>query len=383
MKIIAFYLPQYHRVKENDEWWGEGFTEWTNLRKARPLFEGHYQPRVPLNNNYYDLSMDDPKEWQCRIAREHGIYGFCIYHYWFNGHLLLEKPVEQYLQNPKCDLPFCICWANENWTNVWSAGDKATVLLSHKKETPKEWEEHFFYLLPFFKDKRYIKDDNGKLLFVIFRPDLITECNEMLRYWDNLAVKEGLPGFSFAYQSPEFDDQTGKDDSEFKYAIEYQPIYALKEMTGRNLKGIRNVKKKLDRYMEKKGMAAIDLHQMFKGKNNLYTFDYDEVWETVLNRIPQSDKYITGCFVDWDSSPRRGLGGRIFLGASPEKFGKYLAELIKKEKREYHKDMIFAFAWNEWTEGGYLEPDERFGYGYLEAIKRVLEETGEFPDYEI
>lgn len=130
-------------------------------------------------------------------------------------------------------------------------------------------------------------------------------------------------------------------------------------------------------------MAAIDLHQMFKGKNNLYTFDYDKVWETVLNRIPQSDKYITGCFVDWDSSPRRGLGGRIFLGASPEKFGKYLAELIKKEKREYHKDMIFAFAWNEWTEGGYLEPDERFGYGYLEAIKRVLEETGEFPDYEI
>ena len=156
MKIIAVYLPQFHEIPENNEWWGKGFTEWTTMKKAKPLYEGHYQPRIPLNENYYNLLDPQVMEWQCKIAKEHGIYGFCFYHYWFDGHLLLEKPVEKYLQDEKCDLPFCICWANEHWTKAWE-GKHNQVLIPRRYGGEKEWKEHFEYLLPFLKDPRYIR----------------------------------------------------------------------------------------------------------------------------------------------------------------------------------------------------------------------------------
>ena len=156
MKIIPVYLPQYHTIPENDRWWGKGFTEWTNLKAAKPLFEGHYQPRIPLNNNYYDLSDIDTLKWQCRIAREHGIYGFAMYHYWFNGHLLLEKPMEMLLAHPQIDINYCICWANHDWSDGWKAKKgKAKTLITHDFNDEQDWVEHFNYMLKFFKDCRY------------------------------------------------------------------------------------------------------------------------------------------------------------------------------------------------------------------------------------
>ena len=158
MKIIAFYLPQFHNIPENDEWWGDGFTEWVNVKKAKPLFDGHVQPKEPLNDNYYNLLDDNIKIWQAKIAKEYGVYGFCYYHYWFNGKLLLEKPMEQMLNNKKIDIPFCISWANEPWTKAWVNEKK--VLIPQSYGGVNEWKEHFDYLLPFFKDERYIKVHN-------------------------------------------------------------------------------------------------------------------------------------------------------------------------------------------------------------------------------
>ena len=170
MKIIPFYLPQFHNIPENDEWWGNGFTEWTNIKSAKPLFEGHKQPKVPINGNYYDLLNDDVKIWQAELAKKYGIYGFCYYHYWFNGKMLLEKPMEQMLTNHNIDIPFCICWANAAWTKAW-VGEEKKVLIPQTYGGRNEWEEHFFYFLPFFKDRRYIRENN-KPVIIIYRPQI-------------------------------------------------------------------------------------------------------------------------------------------------------------------------------------------------------------------
>lgn len=374
MKTIAFYLPQFHTIPENDEWWGKGFTEWVNVKKARPLFDGHYQPRVPYEENYYCLLDDDKTmKWQVEIAKKYGVYGFCFYHYWFDGHMLLQKPVERYLENTNLDLPFCICWANEHWTNAW-VSKKDNILIAQRYGGPKEWKEHFDYLLPYLKDPRYIKNE-GKPLVVIYRPDLINCLNDMLDCWTALAKEAGLPGLDFAYQQIIFDMQKDKDDSRFTYNIEYQPSYAVYDMTRDNHKFLRAVKRVLVRWFDKIG---INLEQV--RPEGLIKRDYDAVWQSVLDRTPANEKCIPGAFVDWDNTPRRHDKGSVFVGASPEKFQKYMTEQIRRAKDVYHKDMLFLFAWNEWAEGGYMEPDEKYGYGYLEALKNALIANGEFPD---
>lgn len=379
MRVIAFYLPQYHRIKENDEWWGEGFTEWTNLKKGKALFKGHYQPRIPLHRNYYNLLDSKVQEWQCKIAKEHGIYGFCFYHYWFNGKLLLEKPVEQYLHNEKCDIPFCICWANEHWTNQWVSSE-TKVLIAQEYGNREQWKAHFDYLLQFFLSDRYIKENN-KPFVVIYRPELIDCLNDMLDYWQELAKENGFDGLVFAYQHPYFGDFTKKDDSRFAYAIEYQPGYALKDHERQKesnvLANIVKFKRKINLFLEKYFNCQISLRNYMPAKIRLQ--NYDEIWTLLLNRTPPTNKYIPGAFTDWDNSPRKGERGLVFVGASPQKFRIYFEKLIIRAKEIYHKDTIFIFAWNEWTEGGYLEPDEKWGYGYLEAIKQALLATGEFP----
>lgn len=377
MKIIAFYLPQFHDIPENDEWWGKGFTEWVNVKKAQPLFEGHNQPRVPLNDNYYNLLDDETKSWQISLAKKYGVYGFCFYHYWFNGKLLLERPIEQYLENKSLDHPFCICWANEPWTKAW-LGNRKEVLIPQKYGDKNEWEEHFNYLLPFIKDERYICNE-GKPLIVIYRPEVIDNLNDMLDYWQELAVKNGMSGLYFAYQSLGFDLQTHKDDSRFKYNIEFQPDYANWDLNKKEYFHLRKIKRKLSTYLERK----LGINIQFLGScKTLRIFDYDLTWKQILNRKPSDDKCVPGAFVDWDNTPRHSKEGYLYKGANPEKFQTYLSKQIKNARNIYKKDMLFMYAWNEWAEGGYLEPDERFGYGYLEAIKQALIENNEFPEWE-
>lgn len=384
MKIITFYLPQFHDIPENDKWWGKGFTEWVNVKKAKPLFEGHEQPRIPLNNNYYNLLNDDIKIWQAKIAKEHGIYGFCYYHYWFNGRMVLEKPMEQMLENKGIDIPFCICWANEPWTKAWVG--KKEVILPQFYGGMKEWKEHYDYLRQFFMDERYIRE-NGKPLMVIYRAEVISKLNEMLDYWNKLATEDGLGGLVYAYQDITFDLMTGKDDSRFDFNIEFQPSYAWNDMNSASKlkssefwKFLRSAKRKIYTIIEKR--FGFDMSRYIsngKQKNETKKISFDEAWQAILSHQPEDTKNVPGAFVGWDNSPRKGKNGMVYVGDTPEKLRKYLSAQIRHAKYVYHKDMIFMYAWNEWAEGGYLEPDERNGYKNLQAIRDALKENGEFP----
>lgn len=367
-KIIAFYLPQFHEIPENNKWWGNGFTEWTNMKKAVSLFDNHYQPRIPLNNNYYDLSNVESIEWQAKIAKKYGIYGFCFYHYWFDGKLLLEKPMELLLQNKHIDINYCVSWANEDWTNAWVSGNSKT-LISQTYGGIEQWDKHYEYLKQFFEDSRYICIGNKPVL-VIYRPNLIPNLNDMLDRWNELAQKDGFAGIHLMYQHPSFAFAKDKDDTRFQNCIEYQPGYSRLILEKEQISKLLVLKRKIDFLLQKYCHIKLDLSWM-KKNNGPERFDYDAVWENILN-IEAADGHIPGAFVDWDNTPRRNRRGSVAVGAKPEKFEKYMRQLIKKAHDEYKTDMIFIFAWNEWAEGGYLEPDERNGVAYLEAISRAL-----------
>lgn len=369
MKVIAFYLPQFHETPENNEWWGEGFTEWQNMKNATALFEEHYQPRIPFNENYYDLSDVRSIERQTELAKKYGIYGFCCYHYWFGSKMLLEKPMELYLKDSKCDLPFCFCWANETWTNAWATDveSERKILIKQEYGDMDEWERHFQYLHTFFKDKRYIKEGN-KPLFVIYRPQYIPNLNERLDYYNSRAIEEGFDGIVFAAQHVSFYAEKGIDKSRFSYQIEYQPGFAFYDMGSWLQKKIGSIKQDMQTW-------ARDHLKSFRSakKAKLQHLDYDDVWKTVLKREPEPNM-IPGAFVDWDNTPRYKEKGRVLDGACPEKFKKYFGEQLQRAKNVYHSDYLFIFAWNEWSEGGYLEPDEKYGEAYLGAIKHCLEQ---------
>lgn len=369
MKIITFYLPQYHTFPENDAWWGKGFTEWTNVKKAKPSYRGQNQPRIPLDSNYYNLLDIETLRWQAKMAKKYGIYGFCYYHYWFDGHMLMEKPMEMMLQDKSVDLPFCICWANENWTRAWAKKSRE-VLISQTYGDKNEWVEHFNYLLPFMKDKRYIKV-KGKPLFVIYRPEIVGCLEEMLNCWQQLAKENGLPGISFMYQQTDYDHQKEETGKLFDYAIEYQPALVRNKFQRKN--PFLLCRKALNEF--------VNQFHLPQNKWSTFWYSYDDAWEKILKLQPKDEKMIPGAFVDWDNTPRYGKKASVYLGVTPEKFKKYLSMQIKHAKADYKKDIIFMFAWNEWGEGGYLEPDEKYGYRMLESVKEALEENDEMPIY--
>lgn len=371
MKIIPLYLPQFHTIPENDEWWGKGFTEWTNVKGAKPLFEGHNQPRVPLNENYYDLSDVETLKWQCKIAKEHGIYGFCMYHYWFNGKLLLEKPMEMLLAHPEIDIKYCISWANHDWTDGWKASDRAPkILIAHNFDDEKDWVEHFNYMLPFFKDPRYMSEDN-KPFMVIYIPNLIRKLDKMLNLWTNMAKDAGFDGLTYIYQSAASSFDNSWNHKLFKYGVEMHPGYVNMYFKKSN----SGLFPKLIRYShEIKRLLGIKRSLMIERKKTEVTkCDYDETWKNILNIRPRKDRNMIPCaFTDWDNTPRHKIRGYVYEGATPEKFKNYFAQLVENTKKYYDTDMIFVFAWNEWAEGGYLEPDAKNGWGYLEAIKECI-----------
>lgn len=367
MKLYAFYLPQFHRTKENDEWWGEGFTEWTNIRNSKSLYNNHNQPRIPLNNNYYDLLDIEVMRWQANLAKEYHIDGFCVYHYWFDGKMLLNKPMENLLNNKDIDFPFMFCWANETWTNAWATNDRhPKVLMNQTYGDENEWERHFKYLLPFFKDNRYLKKDN-KPIVVFYRPENITRFNERVEYYRKRLVEEGFDGGIFISQQK--DIYLGRHDTtSLDYMIEYQPGLGEYYSTSACRHMVDKVKQKIIDFAQEK------LDYGVKKVRGLYIEDYDKIWQSVLSIKPKNNKMIPGAFVDWDNTPRYGNKGFVIQGACPEKFEKYFREQYSRAKNVYKKECMFIFAWNEWAEGGYLEPDEKYKDGYLNAIKKIVEE---------
>lgn len=371
VKLITFYLPQFHAIPENNAWWGEGFTEWTNVRKAQPLFPGHDQPRIPLDGEY-DLLDDEVKIRQARQARDHGVFGFCYYHYWFkDGRQLLEKPAEQMLANKAVDLPFCFCWANENWSKNWDGGNRE-VIMEQDYGGKADWEKHFQYLLPFFRDDRYITVD-GKPLFVIYKPEQIIDLYQMVNYWRKRAAEEGFPGMCFAFQFPTYYSDIYYRDDVFDYRIGFEPVHA------RNLASMKPGTSTKVRLLRKVlGENAVSTYRKMRtskaagapGKpQSTAMYHYDEIWEKILN-APWTEEFLPGGFVDWDNTPRN-KHGVLHAGFTAQKFRDYLTRLVARAAQE-NKPMVFLNAWNEWGEGAFLEPDEKYGYQKLEAVKAAL-----------
>ena len=359
------YLPQYHRIPENDKWWGEGYTDWIAVQKASPLFKNHLQPRVPLNSEYYDLSDINAIKWQVNLAEKYGIYGFGIYHYWFSSNqVLLDKPANIIKDNKELNIHYFFMWDNGNWKRTWSnvrfGNSWAPTFEGEEKEGPEilaelqygdeeEWKKHFEYLLPFFKDERYIKID-GKPLFGIFNQNNNNDVLEkMIKYWNDCAVKSGLCGLTFIGKRNIYNIRVTD------YEFDYEP--ATHGWNGKNI--VQKSVKKLH--------SEIALHFGFLKKYN-----YKKIWKGIIRDFDVRSKILPGAFVQYDDTPRRGSKASIVVGDTPELFEKYFTKLLQLSK-EHGKEYVFLTAWNEWGEGAYLEPDTRYGTAYLEAVKRAVD----------
>lgn len=374
IKTIAYYLPQFHSIPENDRAWGKGFTEWTNTKKAKPMFEGHYQPKVPLNNNYYCLLDDDVKIWQAKLAKQYGVFGFCYYHYWFkDGKMLLEKPAEQMLNNKEVDLPFCFSWANENWSKRWDGGNQELIAVQDYG-TEEDWRRHLEYLIPFFKDERYITL-NGEPVFLIYKPEEIPNVNEMISFMNKEIKKYGFQSICFMIQNPNWFFSPSYDMGKFSYQIKFHPFFALayKDKNMNHLYTMQRIYRLLKyirlEWLLEKGLKWIRKKRHASEENTQTKLDYDEIWEAIL-RSEADSKFIEGAFTDWDNTARK-KNGYVHIGGSPEKFSNYMKKLYYKVERNGQTPVVFLNAWNEWCEGAYLEPDELNGYAYLEALKNA------------
>lgn len=364
-KIIAMYLPQFHQIPENDEFWGEGFTDWVTVKNAKPLFEGHQQPKVPLNDNYYDLSIKENVEWQCKLAKEYGVYGFGIYHYWFNNEKnLLTKPAEIIRDNQDIDINYFFAWDNlswkRSWSNVKSANDWAPILDGERESSPgvlipyilgneDDWKNHYINLLSHFKDPRYIKKDN-KPIFIIMHYS--KDISLMCAYWNDLAKRDGFDGMFFIFNYLRFGRIPKKE-----YVFKYEPGFS--GLVTESL---------IDKVVR---MRRIDLKNYGGIK---IVRDYDITWKRILKnarKMYRDNVYHCG-LVSFDDTPRRGVAARLFINSSPSKFENYLSKLMKLSSLQ-NKEFVFITAWNEWGEGAYLEPDKLNGTKYLQAVKNVVD----------
>ncbi len=358
IKVMAFYLPQFHTIPENDEWWGKGFTDWVNVKKGVKYRKGQEQPRVPLNNNYYDLTDVKTIRWQSDLVNDYGMYGLCFYHYWFNGKLLLEKPAELLLENKDINLKFCFSWANEPWSRTWSGNNKQ-VLISQSYGDKSEWKAHFNYLLPFFNDGRYIKEDN-RPMFLIYRSLSIPCCKEMMEMWEELAKEAGFKGMHFVETLR--GDEEDKRDLPFKAKVEFEPR---RSINPRNYIYITygRIRRRVLKLTNKIFGTSFPLEPVIK---------YEEATKGSLEMLSPVGTY-GGVFVGWDNTARRGLASTIVLPPSKEEFYEYLKKKVKITKEIYQTDYVFVNAWNEWAEGTYLEPDETHKFEYLEMIKKIVD----------
>lgn len=349
-KVLAIHLPAFHRIPENDKWWGEGFTEWDNVRSGKPLYKNHWQPIIPINNYYYNLSKAEDIEKQFELADEFGVYGFIFYHYWFgNGKMLFEQPIEDVLINKKIKGRFCLCWANGSWITTWHGRDPET-LLKQKYGGIAEWENHLQYFLKVFNDERYIKINNKPLLY-IYNAVEIPDYSDMIDYLNKRLKEEGFNGIYIIEYISSKNRCLCSEKSDA--VVEFEPLYTTYfDISKFNL---------FKRFLCKK-LKRVDYQS------------YDKLWNYILKRKrTYGGKPIQkGCFVNWDNSARKGKNSMIVKGATPEKFGNYLKTLIENKRVDSDSEFVVINAWNEWSEGAYLEPDAKNKYEYLEQIKKIV-----------
>lgn len=350
VRVIAFYLPQFHPIPENDEWWGKGFTEWTNVARAKPLFKGHYQPHLPADLGFYDLRVPEVRIAQANLAREYGIEGFCYWHYWFgNGKRLLERPFNEVLNSGKPDFPFCLAWANDSWTGIWH-GAPNKLLIEQKYPGSLDFKDHFYAVLKAFRDHRYMTV-GGKKIFLIYDPRDLPDAKAFTDQWRKLAKKEGLPGIHFIAHSVKDNPEKFGCDS----CVENAPfIYTPAPFLNRAI----FVAKKL---ILNSPSPKIRSYASFV---------------QYLNGLSLSPKEYPVVIPNWDNTPRSQKNGFVLNGSTPEIFKESLKNAMNKINNISDPDnrIIFIKAWNEWAEGNHLEPDMMHGHAYLQAVKECLDE---------
>ena len=354
-RILAFYLPQFYPTPENDKWWGKGFTEWTNVGKAKPLFKGHYQPKVPADLGYYDLRLPIVREQQAQLARAAGIEGFCYWHYWTNGKRMLSEVFEEVVETKKPNFPFCLCWANHSWyKKTWDNKVQDKLLIEQLYPGVEDYEAHFYALLNSFKDSRYLKINN-KLIFGVFAPFNLPNPQEFFSTWNKLAKENDLEGFHFFAYS----NQISKNEDLLKL-------------------GFDSVVSNPDwEYMFRKGLIPRIINKFKRTKLNIPNLipysEYVNVCKHKFTNIPNIFPCIEPNF---DHSPRSGTKGLIFKDSNPQLWEKLCENTFeKRESIPHEENLIFIKAWNEWGEGNYLEPDLKFGKKYLEALKKAFDKV--------
>jgi lipopolysaccharide biosynthesis protein len=365
--IISFYLPQYHPIPENDVWWGKGFTEWVSVAKARPRFKGHHQPQIPSDLGYYDLGSEETRIAQAKLAAEYGISGFCYYHYWFNGKMLLEKPFNEVLQSGKPDFPFCLCWANENWTRAWGGLDKDVLM--KQDYNAKDRIEHIQWLCRAFKDQRYIKI-NGKPLLLIYRTDNIPDLKDRIRDWRSIAKEHGFDDIFLCSVRSNFDQMDEKTviATGFNAIVEFQPYY--KDLPRRSLPVFFKLAF-ANRY--NKIVSGLGLQSFLPLLNENSIYSYKKLAERAMAK-PHPNTYIKFPCVtpSWDNSARKRMAS-IIQNDDPVKFREWLLNAFKKaDKYDDDEKIVFINAWNEWAEGCHLEPDVKNGRKFLSAVRDAL-----------
>jgi lipopolysaccharide biosynthesis protein len=347
LRVVAFYLPQFHPTPQNDAWWGKGFTEWTNVAKAQPLFDGHHQPHLPTDFGFYDLRVGETRREQIRVAKHFGVDAFCYHYYWFSGERLLHRPLDDMLADPSSDMPFCLCWANESWTRRWDAADH-TVLIE-QKYLPEDDLKFIQDTAVMFKDSRYLRVD-GKPFLIVYRPQHMPNAARSAEVWRNYCRQIGLGEIHLCSALTH-----GNDDYEafgFDSGVEFPP-----------------------HNMRVPSLAAeINFHAPFYG----YAMQYAEVANAFLNRTyAQGARIFKTVFPAWDNTARTGARAVVVLNGTPRNFAHWFARTLAKAQEQARKDspvqdqLVFINAWNEWAEGCHLEPDRKYGLGYLEALRDV------------
>lgn len=380
-RLIAFYLPQFHPIPENDAWWGKGFTEWTNVAKAKPLFRGHYQPRLPADLGYYDLRVPEVREAQAELARNAGIEGFCYYHYWFAGKRLLERPFTEVVATGKPDFPFCLCWGNQTWSGIWH-GDPGRTLIEQTYPGAEDNRRHFLALREAFLDERYLRVE-GRPIFVIYRPSELPDVASLIGQWQELAVQSGLPGMHFVAH-------LFSDDSDWDFrsrgfdsctVVSSHRIFrvSLRQMVlGENG----------NPFPRTAGVNGGENRDIFKGsiqdwmwrryRKSLRKYgwnvrQYRHALPYLLYGCSDQPGVYPSITPNWDNTARSHARGVVLDGSTPELFRAHLQEALNLvESRRMEDRIIFVKSWNEWAEGNYLEPDQRFGHDYLKVIREEV-----------
>ena len=356
-RVIAYYLPQYHPFPENDEWWGKGFTEWTNVARARKLFPGHHQPHIPADLGFYDLRLPEVREEQAKLARQAGIEGFCYYEYWFgNGRQLMQRPFEEVVTSGKPDFPFCLCWANHSWyKKLWDSKNpgKDKLLIEQLYPGKEDYEAHFYHLLPAFKDNRYIRV-NGKLFYIIYDALRFQDVKTFINTWRDLAKKNGINDFYFV---------TTDFNSEHRDYLLSLGFDATHNVDHLNIYHRANTLNKV----------FLTLGRKYLHRPMIYK--YRDAIRYMINKDCHERNVIPVIIPNWDHTPRSGAKGLVMTNPNP----KYFKELAKtaldivKDKPEEERIIILK-SWNEWGEGNYMEPDLEYGHGYIKALYEAIHE---------